>query len=137
MSILSKKLFNDDKVKDSPHLWTVNKEYKFSDGSFGIRYTGTFTVKTGIQARINYNIDASVTNIVSCGGWIDMYFQNTVLYRFNIPVHTNYYNTYNQAYATIINAYPCNPGYNFIFISMDLKDRTNAPYDIWIIYLKK
>jgi hypothetical protein len=133
--ILLNKLFNDDKVKDSPHLWEHLKEYKFSDGSCGMRFIGTITADVNVKYVFTYNIPgASKIELLSVNGWTEIYLGNTHLNRY--PVPTIIYNSTNDVmyYISVL----IDADTNKIHISSrDSKNRVDHPYDIWIKYVKK
>ena len=120
-----------DPMKFTPHKWVVGTEYDFGDGTFGKRYTGNLSV--AMNTPLSTVLDSAFTGIKiskSGGDW-------------------DLGNSGRQSVkGTAITGTPGNISISFsstIFINgvnlyintfVAATTRTNAPYDVWVIYTK-
>jgi len=119
-----------DMQPNMPHLWTSGTEYDFQDGTFGRRFTGTITA----ASSANHNLLLPITvgfKIIKAGGWL--LIDNTQ--NFIMSVNGGYCsvaNTGSPDYYSLISTHDN----NMRIASRSAVARTNAPYDIWVIYTK-
>ena len=112
----------------SPHLWEPGKEYIFEDGSFGQRFTGTITAAANAQAITVVNANIGDVNISNVGGW---WQPGTVFPIWRDTIGHTYEN-----YASFVTLKDSgNLGLHIM--TKSAVARTNAPYDIWVRYIKK
>jgi len=119
----------DDVLKDSPHLWEVGKEYTFSDGSFGRRFTGTITAAANTRVQNTLQALSSTTTIIGQGGqWksgnTGFAFPTAI---FDGPVASTPPNTFAGLY---------NANGFLLLQTICVAARTASSYDIWIRYTK-
>ena len=113
-----------------PDLWATNTEIAFGDGLYGYRKTGTLTVAA--RTRSITNIVNNVDTIVGCGGWwtarnnlIKMSVTGAWVIATGVP---------DIAMASCIDI---DLNTNYIrLVTSDEQARTDAPYDVWVLYTK-
>lgn len=134
------KLYKEIQFKDiplvmSPHLWEVGIEYSFEDGSYGQRFIGTISGgANAIDIVLTETINVHNCSIIQEGGFVYIGGGGKNM----VPVH---FNNGIDPTPCITNLYlsdaMVSPPAGLHFYSVDDNSRMNAPYDIWIRYLKK
>ena len=110
-----------------PNNWQVGVEYNFGDSLYGQRFTGTITINAHTYSSVNLSNDKSINNIISYGGaWTARQTNGNVLI-----LNANEYDG-NQESRVVL--YPESDG--MVLWSKSASSRTNAPYDIWVLYTK-
>ena len=111
------------------HRWEPHVEYEFVDGSYGMRFTGFISVlaNRNFDEMLNTTRNSGNTRMTDSGGSWQIstnlgHGEWAVLGGSNLTGHT---------FGTIVLT---NAGMRFV--SMSIGDRINAPYDIWVRYLK-
>jgi len=130
--LLSNKGSSPQHIINSPHLWPVNQEIAFGDGSFGVRVIGFIEVPARVYINVNIYQIGVPANIINAGGW---------LRRATATKHLIGGTSYAQADASLF-------GDSSIYIdgngaiglgSWSVNARVgslNNDYDIWIRYTK-
>ena len=113
-----------------PNIWVVGTEYNFGDGLFGQRFQGNVTANG--QVRVYTILDASLgnINIIKQGG--NVFFINANDYGsvVNVIAQLNYNNPWNYNNLASVSTK------GLVFENSCYYTRTNAPYDIWVLYTK-
>ena len=111
-----------------PHVWKTGVEYDLNDKSYAQRFTGNISVLPNMDMRtlLTDTINTNEYKIIDAGGsW--MYQSDpqewTILGGSNITGHT---------FATVTLK-----STGLYFETISIGDRMNAPYDIWVKYVKK
>jgi len=109
-----------------PNLWAVNVELDFGNGVFGRRFKGAITAAANVVSAIVLFTQLQI-DIFDSGGYCFVtaatkYFVNAIY----IDGNTIYFLNLN---------YNINTG-QLGLQSRSVSSRTNAPYDIWILYTK-
>ena len=125
---------NHNILLNKPNLWEVGKEYDFGDGVYGQRFTGRITVNAKVGSDVILTDSISNVNPVSIGGWI-AWDSNDGSKTNRVPINTAEGN--NSSPIEAILYFNDAAGANGIHLhSYSFRNRTNAPYDIWILYTK-
>jgi len=105
----------------SQHTWEPNVEYEFENGSYGQRYVGTISSGANTHTLILDNsINSDTASFIEFGGWLT---DNTGL-KMNIGM----------AWPSWFSLLALNTS-GLVVISL-VGARVNAPYDIWVKYVK-
>jgi hypothetical protein len=110
-----------------PHLWPENVEIDLRDGSFGRRYTGNITVPLNQQDDRSVNYSG---NMIDSGGWITLYEVSGIKQQLGHILTNN--DGVVLSYSSINKS---NTGIGTLR-TLSGWPRTNAPYDVWIRYVK-
>ena len=115
-----------------PNKWDPGKEYDFGDGVYGKRLTGTLTVAKNVEStdKIIFYSGGPV-NVISYGGWMDVGDGS----RYTVP-STYIYDLPKEGYMGNIYLFYTYVTKQLQLRSLSMVDRTNAPYDVWVLYTK-
>jgi hypothetical protein len=120
---------SDAPKKDTPHLWPVNTEVDFGDGSFGRRTVGSVTANASAAAiTAMFTITGELLSIDSCGGRIHRDPTSGV----NDALYSVIYSA-GGAIMNITSGITSHLG-TISLNSFSTSARTNAPFDVWVIY---
>jgi hypothetical protein len=115
-----------------PHNWPTNEEIDLQDGSFGCRWIGTITQTAGTRIITTLHKPYSgIMRSVQTGGWFayDDTGQTMCVHGQGFTYGT--FASANLIYGTVT-ASPT----VLHFQSQSASERTNAPYDLWMRYIK-
>ena len=111
----------------SPHLWEPDVEMDLRDGSFARRFVGTTSAIPNfvLTSILSTELTTNTCKLVDSGGtWTMSSIDGTqsIISGSNILHHT---------YSTIVM-----DKYNLRFMSLSIDNRLDAPYDLWLRYIK-
>jgi hypothetical protein len=112
-----------------PDLWVVGTEYNFGQGLFGKRFTGTITAAVNVRFERYIELNCEWKTVKS-GGNVQM---GSAWY--NMPLGQSAY-AWTSPFG--VTKYSCidGNGADMYLVSQSSMARTNAPYDIWVLYRK-
>ena len=116
-------------LMQKPNKWESGKEYDFGDGVYGKRLTGTLTVAKNVVSTdkiIFYS--GGLVNVISYGGWMDIGDGS----RYTVP-STDIDDLSKMGNIYLLYTYVTK---QLQLRSLSMVDRTNAPYDVWVLYTK-
>ena len=111
-----------------PDLWPENTELDFGDGLYGQRFTGKITQAANSKAQIMFIY--SIGKLISYGG--EWQWGSSTVERATIP---DFFINGSGIFTTGGFLFKTGTG-GLRFDSYSSGDRTNAPYDVWVLYTK-
>ena len=122
---------NGNVLISKPNTWTVGTEYNFGDGVYGQRFTGeiTATANTGVHELLTEDWQITYTIVDAGGSYV--IGTNTNPWVGWVPLMSS-----NSSYYHLISYNTGTPIKGLDFLTKTDMLRTNAPYDIWILYTK-
>ena len=113
-------------LKQSPHLWSPNQHIPFGDGTWGVRFVGTYTTAANITNNISLAQVGTGTKILNCGGVWNHVAQ--ALMQVGHSYEDSSQKQWSVMYTNSVGA---------ISVALYTHNiRTNAEFDFWCIYTK-
>lgn len=112
-----------------PNTWTVGTEYDFGDGVYGQRFTGTYTAAANADANAYTDkklSNISIESILNHGGWFDNGSGVKIAISGSAAGQSTNYRASEILYSSE----------GLILKTFSSVARTNAPYDVWVLYTK-
>jgi hypothetical protein len=119
---------------DRPDQWPGDgTEINFGGGLYGVRKTGTVTVAAniGISATIIDNLSGTIKILTGGGQWY--WGSQEPAYRLGIP-GMRFNSNLTPGYSSQIE---CFNNSRLLLYSTAYLSRTNAPFDVWVLYTKE
>lgn len=128
--MISEKIGGGVTLINYPNKWTANTEIDLGNGLYGKRCTGTITIAANTRAEVYLTgVSQTTGRIFACGGSWDRGDGNI---NFNVVGSMLTATGVTNLRASMI----LQNLYSILFYSTSDMARTDASYDIWVIYTK-